>query len=60
MNYDIHEQKLLAIIACMKECNVELRGLAKPLTILTDNMNLKYFLTTESNRKTDTIDTIHV
>ena len=45
MNYDIHDKELLAIIACIKEWDAELRGLAKAFTILTDHMNLKYFLT---------------
>lgn len=46
MNYEIHDKELLAIVACMKEWDAELRGLAKAFTILSDHMNLKYFLTT--------------
>ncbi|KAI1003236.1 hypothetical protein K3495_g4968 [Podosphaera aphanis] len=45
MNYEIHDKELLAIIACMKEWDAELRGLGKIFTILSDHMNLKYFLT---------------
>ncbi|KAI1003826.1 hypothetical protein K3495_g4388 [Podosphaera aphanis] len=45
MNYEIHDKELLAIVARMKEWDAELRGLAKPFTILSDHMNLKYFLT---------------
>ncbi|KAI0991290.1 hypothetical protein K3495_g16897, partial [Podosphaera aphanis] len=46
MNYEIHDKELLAVVACMKEWDAELRGLAKSFTILSDHMNLKYFLTT--------------
>lgn len=46
MNYEIHDKQLLAVVACMKEWDAELRGLAEAFTILTDHMNLKYFLTT--------------
>ncbi|KAI1006568.1 hypothetical protein K3495_g1651 [Podosphaera aphanis] len=46
MNYEIRDKELLAVIACMKEWNAELKGLAKAFTILSDHMNLKYFLTT--------------
>ncbi|KAI0994388.1 hypothetical protein K3495_g13794, partial [Podosphaera aphanis] len=45
MNYEIHDKELLAIVVCMKEWDAELRGLAKPFNILSDHMNLKYFLT---------------
>lgn len=44
MNYDIHDKELLAVIACMKAWDAELRGLDKTFTILSDHMNLKYFL----------------
>ncbi|KAI0995137.1 hypothetical protein K3495_g13044 [Podosphaera aphanis] len=46
MNYEIHDKELLAIVACMREWDAELRGLAKVFTITSDHMNLKYFLTT--------------
>ncbi|KAI0994050.1 hypothetical protein K3495_g14133 [Podosphaera aphanis] len=46
MNYEIHDKELLAVVACMKEWDAELRGLAKTFTISSDHMNLKYFLTT--------------
>lgn len=51
INYNIHDKELLAIIACMKEWDVELRGLAKALTILSDHMNLKYFLSKQKLTK---------
>ena len=44
-NYDIHDKELLAIIKCIKEWSSELRGLAKPFTILTDHKNLEPFTT---------------
>lgn len=44
MNYEIHDKELLAVVACMKEWDAELRGLDKTFTILSDHMNLKYFL----------------
>lgn len=47
MNYEIHDKELLAVVACMKEWDAELRGLSEPFTILSDHMNLKYFLTTK-------------
>lgn len=44
-NYDIHDKELLAIVKCVKEWSSELRGLARPFTILTDHKNLEPFLT---------------
>lgn len=44
MNYEIHDKELLSIVACMKIWDAELRGLAGSFTILSDHMNLKYFL----------------
>ncbi|KAI0998363.1 hypothetical protein K3495_g9834 [Podosphaera aphanis] len=41
INYEIHDKELLAVVACMKEWDAELRGLAKSFTILSDHMNLK-------------------
>ncbi|KAI0997451.1 hypothetical protein K3495_g10734 [Podosphaera aphanis] len=46
MNYEIHDKELLAVVACMREWDAELRGLAKVFTITSDHMNLEYFLTT--------------
>ncbi|KAI0991539.1 hypothetical protein K3495_g16648, partial [Podosphaera aphanis] len=46
MNYEIHDKELLAVVSCMKEWDAELRGLARTFTIMSDHMNLKYFLTT--------------
>ncbi|KAI1001397.1 hypothetical protein K3495_g6803 [Podosphaera aphanis] len=46
MNYEIHDKELLAIVASIKEWDAELRGLAQPFTIISDHMNLEYFLTT--------------
>jgi predicted aspartyl protease len=42
-NYDIKEKELLAVIKCLKEWRGELKGLAKPFTILTDHKNLEKF-----------------
>jgi hypothetical protein len=42
-NYDIKEKELLAIIKCLKEWRGELKGLAKPFTVLTDHKNLEGF-----------------
>ena len=43
VNYPIHDKEMLAIIACLKEWQAELKSVAKPFTILTDHRNLSYF-----------------
>lgn len=43
-NYTIHDKELLAIISCLKAWTAELRGVARPFTILTDHKNLVYFM----------------
>lgn len=47
MSYDIHDKELLAVIVCMKEWDAELRRLAKPFTIPSDHINLRYFLSSK-------------
>ncbi|KAI0996343.1 hypothetical protein K3495_g11837 [Podosphaera aphanis] len=42
-NYLIHDKEMLAIVACLKEWQAELRSAAKPFTILSDHRNLNYF-----------------
>ncbi|KAI0994661.1 hypothetical protein K3495_g13520, partial [Podosphaera aphanis] len=43
VNYPIHDKEMLAIIACLKEWQAELRSVSKPFTILTDHRNLSFF-----------------
>lgn len=42
-NYPIHDKEMLAIVACLKEWQAELKSTAKPFTILSDHRNLNYF-----------------
>jgi len=50
-NYDIHDKKLLAIVATLEAWRVYIEG-ALGLTILTNHKNLLHFITTkELNRR---------
>ncbi|MGC0591399.1 Ty3/Gypsy family RNase HI domain-containing protein, partial [Salmonella enterica] len=42
-NYPIHDKELLAIIRCLEQWDAELRSV-KSFTILTDHLNLRYFM----------------
>lgn len=44
--YEIHDKELFAVVAYIKEWDAELRELSDPFRILTDHINLRYFLTT--------------
>jgi len=49
-NYDIHDKKLLAIIAALEAWRVYTEG-ASELTILTDHKNLLHFITIKELNK---------
>ncbi|KAI6622526.1 hypothetical protein MCOR07_011848 [Pyricularia oryzae] len=42
-NYTIHDKELLAVIACLKAWDAELRSVRRPFLILTDHKTLEYF-----------------
>lgn len=41
-NYPIHDKELLAVIACLKEWDAELRGV-REFEVITDHKNLEFF-----------------
>jgi len=49
-NYDIHDKKLLAIVAALKAWRIYIEE-ALELTILTDHKNLLHFITTKKLNK---------
>ncbi|PRP79435.1 retrotransposable element protein [Planoprotostelium fungivorum] len=52
LNYDVHDKELLAIIESLSAWRHWCQGTYKPLQIITDHKNLKYFMTTkELNRR---------
>jgi len=47
INYDIHDNKLLTIVAALKEWRCYLAGAHHQIQIYTDHKNLEYFTTTK-------------
>jgi hypothetical protein len=47
INHDIHDKKLLAIVAALKEWRRYLEGAHHQIQIYTDHKNLEYFTTTK-------------
>jgi len=47
INYDIHDQELLAIVATLKEQRCYLEGAHHQIQIYTDHTNLEYFTSTK-------------
>jgi hypothetical protein len=43
--YEIHDKELLAIIKSVEYWQRELRSLASPFQVLTDDKNMRYFMT---------------
>ena len=46
LNYEIHDQKLLAIIRCFMHWKHYLEGSSAPVKVLTNHNNLRHFMTT--------------
>ena len=46
-NYEIYDKKLLAIIRCFEEWRPELESTAYPFQVLSDYINLQYFMSTK-------------
>jgi hypothetical protein len=44
-NYDIYDKELMAIIKALEEWRPECQGATYPLQLITDHMNLEYFMT---------------
>lgn len=47
-NYEIYDKELLAIVRCFEDWKSELQGTEKPITVLSDHANLRYFMTTKA------------
>jgi hypothetical protein len=47
LNYDTHNKELLAIFEAFRTWCCYLEGSAKPISVITDHKNLKYFSTTK-------------
>ena len=45
--YEVHDQELLAVVACFKEWRHYLEGSRYPVAVITDHNNLRYFMTTK-------------
>ena len=48
MNYETHDQELLAIVEIFKVWRYYLLGVHVTVIVLTDHNNLKYFMTTKA------------
>lgn len=48
LNYETHDQELLAIIKSFEQWRHYLEGSRHPVTVMTDHNNLKYFMTTST------------
>jgi hypothetical protein len=46
-NYETHDQELLAIVMCFKHWRHYLEGSRRPVVVLSDHANLRYFMTTK-------------
>ena len=44
-NYEVYDKELLAIHCCFKHWRHFLQGARQPITVLTDHLNLQYFMT---------------
>jgi hypothetical protein len=47
INYEIHDNEMLAMISVFKERKRYLEGAAHPISLFTDCKNLEYFTTTK-------------
>ena len=44
-NYEVYDKELLAVFVCFKHWRHFLQGSRHPVTVLTDHLNLQYFMT---------------
>jgi len=46
-NYEIYDKELMAIVRVFEEWRAELQSVENPISVLMDNKNLEYFMTTK-------------